>query len=561
MTATEFRTDETTLGWRATLLLLIYGCSLYLINLGDARVLTHHEVFFAEPAREMLLSGEWLMTPYGGMIINHKPPLTYWVIAAAMTLFQSSAEWVIRLPFVLATVGLGLLMAHLGAHWFGRRIAILTGLIQLTAFYTLMQGRLAESDILLTFFVAAAMVLFAEGALPGPTGEVSNDRWRRPLFFLMTALAFMTKGPIAIIFIGGGCGLTILLTRQWRSMRFFISPLGWLFMAAFVVGWPLAAYLKDPNVIADWKRHNLDRFAGKFGEPGGHRPFAFYFYVVPLLLMPWTPFLAYGLWASLREKIARKPQSLFLWSWALVGILFLSLSDWKHKHYCIPVLPPLSVLMAYGVERCFFDPKRWRLPVIATISLLLIGEGVGIAIVSMLKPEILAAVALLATALVAGASLAVVADKRSSTWWSLGAIFGATWVVAALVQSVMMPHFDSYRDQTILAHEINKRLPDGRTVHMVDLRENQISFYLRWPIHRTDDADLFCSDRVAASTEDLYVVGPRSLGAKMAEVADVQTLTECATLRRIMSEEDRLTLYRVTPTVAQIGSHETPSAR
>ena len=52
------------------------------------------------------------------------------------------------------------MVAWLGTRWYGRRVGLLSGFIQLTPFYVLMQARLAEADMLLCLWVTMAMVLF-----------------------------------------------------------------------------------------------------------------------------------------------------------------------------------------------------------------------------------------------------------------------------------------------------------------------------------------------------------------------------------------------------------------
>ena len=81
-------------------ILVLFGASLLLIGLGSSRVLTYHEVVFAEPAKEMLASGDFVVPRIGGVPFTDKPPATAWTIAAAMTLFRSQSEWVVRLPSV-----------------------------------------------------------------------------------------------------------------------------------------------------------------------------------------------------------------------------------------------------------------------------------------------------------------------------------------------------------------------------------------------------------------------------------------------------------------------------
>lgn len=55
---------------------------------------------YAGVAWEMLRSGDWLVPRLNGLPFFHKPPLFYWISAAAMSVFGVS-EWPARLPSLI----------------------------------------------------------------------------------------------------------------------------------------------------------------------------------------------------------------------------------------------------------------------------------------------------------------------------------------------------------------------------------------------------------------------------------------------------------------------------
>ena len=100
-------------------------------------------------------------------------------------------------------------------------------------------------------------------------------------------------------------------------------------------------------------RDNLiNRFAnGKAMNTDGREPAYYYLYVVPLFMMPWTPWVVVGLVRG--SSLGERPRAFwtFLACWFAAGLLFLSCSAFKHKHYAIPLLTPLSVYAACGLDR------------------------------------------------------------------------------------------------------------------------------------------------------------------------------------------------------------------
>src|SRR4051812_46084478 len=84
----------------------------------DARRLHHpDEGRYAEIAREMQADGDWVTPRLDGLRYYEKPPLQYWLTAAAYTAFGVD-EWTARLPVALFGW-----LAVLAIAWAGTRIA------------------------------------------------------------------------------------------------------------------------------------------------------------------------------------------------------------------------------------------------------------------------------------------------------------------------------------------------------------------------------------------------------------------------------------------------------
>src|SRR3954471_12156514 len=179
------------------LLIIVFGCSLLLAGLGR-RTLTRHEALAAYPAREMLLYGHWIVPMYAGIPRTAKPPGMYWITAGAIKFFHSESEFIVRLPSALAGVATGLMIASFAARHYGRRIGMVSGLMVLSSIYVLVQARLAESDMLLSALVCAAMLIFADGPVIETENEAPRKKfgqtifeWRPIVFYLLIGLTFL----------------------------------------------------------------------------------------------------------------------------------------------------------------------------------------------------------------------------------------------------------------------------------------------------------------------------------------------------------------------------------
>lgn len=97
--------------------LLLLASASWLRNLGAAPLMDDTEPLFAEAARQMLLTGDWITPQFNGQPRFDKPPLLYWLMAASARLLGCHV-WALRLPpaasAVLLTAALGATAARFG---------------------------------------------------------------------------------------------------------------------------------------------------------------------------------------------------------------------------------------------------------------------------------------------------------------------------------------------------------------------------------------------------------------------------------------------------------------
>ncbi len=534
----------TPLEWRGWLIVLGYAATLLGIGLGSSRVLTQHEVMFAEPAREMLATGDWVTPRLAGVPFNDKPPLTAWTIAAVMRLTGSESPWVVRLPALLAALVTVAWITAVASRWFGAQLAMLAGLVQSSTFYVLMQARLAESDMPLCAFVTTAL-----GALAMAADDARPWRWwYSGVFYLGAALAFLTKGPLGLALVFPPAVLLGIWLGQRRIARMLLAPWAIAGFLALASAWPLAAYQANPEIGRDWWMHNLDRFLGRMddGGAGGRKPALFYFYMIPALMLPWTLPLVLALANAVRQGRWSTLPWRWVAAWVVPGLTLLSLSVWKHKHYSIPILPPLSLLAAWGLWLHVTSRQRRAVPYGgAVLALLLLGSAIGLAVLAALAPALAGLYAVLVAMVALGGTAAWWLARRHRPQGQLAAFFATTWLVAVTVQLTVMPAHDSYRAVAELAARTNRQVPAGQPVYLLGLAVHQIAYYLDSPLIRVDNP-VAARERLASANQSVcYAVVPRALADSLGELGQVEVLDECQRLLRHTGEADRLTLIRL----------------
>lgn len=534
------------LGYSGVGVILLYGITLLVGYHLSQRTLTMHEVIFAQPAKEMLASGDFLVPRVGGVVFGDKPLLTMWLMAAAIEITGSTDEWIVRLPSSLAALMTAVVIGMTAARWFGRRTGILAGLVQFTSYYVLQMATLAESDMLLIGSVALAICFFAWTQIPSPMGQVQG-RWTPWVFGFLVGLAFMIKGPIGVVFIGLTVCSWMLLNRQWSLLGFFFHPGGLLVFLLMALPYPLLSGWRYPPILNEWLLHNWGRFKGDLTQAQQVEPVWFYFYNLPMVLLPWTPCLIVAL---MDRKLWKHPLFLLAWCWFLPGVLFLSCSAWKWKHYMSPLLPGITLIAAVGLERWLYITSQilqryWRPMMVAT---LLLGTA-GVAVVYKTNPLGKLPIVVLIMLATLSALTVMELNYRRLYRYSVPALFAMIWIMIAGVFIWVLPEHDHCRVQVEFAERINQRQELDKPLHLVNLSYHQIIYYLKKPIVRMDKIKQFQTLAEEIDDEKFVLIKQKDL-SEIQSLGLVQPLDSCPNTRRKAGAGDHLVLVRLQSAVS-----------
>jgi 4-amino-4-deoxy-L-arabinose transferase-like glycosyltransferase len=351
---------------RITLPLLLVAALTFFAGLGRGAITDSDEAFYAESAREMVASGDWLTPHYNYEPRLQKPVLYYWLTSATYLVFGPT-EFAARLWAAMAGLGLVLVTAACGRRWYDESTGLLAGAIVATNFGYFSIGRMALPDLPLTFCITlaiwAALVSTLEFHLRAPRYGGHAERSPRK-FVLLSALGlglgFLMKGPVGLII--PAIVIIPVLAIERRSIA--LTPndivLGLLVMLAVSMPWYVLMWMRHGNEYLQgfFVGDNFERFAtDRFNDP---RPWWFYLPVLGGGLLPWAPQALVWLgpitqWLRRRRDVGTIDLRLILW--ALLPLIFYTLSVGKQPRYILPVLPPLALLLAAAiVERT----QEWR---------------------------------------------------------------------------------------------------------------------------------------------------------------------------------------------------------
>lgn len=328
-------------------LLLIFAVSaaLLLPGLGRTTINREQELRVALTARSMCEGGSWLIPHYRGEVRLRKPPVMYWLVATSMHIARNTQSLLAaRLPSALATFGMAAALYALGRFLIGRRRALLAGLMLPATAIILRQGRVAETDVLLTACTATS-ALFGFLALT----RAPSRRWWL-LAGLFGGVGFMTKGPAALVLPVLAWAAYAVATPRARS-HFRLRHIwpGALAFALVALPWYIAITGFGPNESAAEAQIESE-IVVMAAESHHDGPFYYYTYTIFQALAPWSLLLLPAIpAAAMRGR--RRAGVRFAALWLLTTFVVLSSISSKQIHYACLLAPPSLLLCAWWLGR------------------------------------------------------------------------------------------------------------------------------------------------------------------------------------------------------------------
>ena len=297
-------------------------------------------------AYDMLTRGDWVVPQLAGMPVPERAPLFYVIAAACAKVFGGvlSLHEAARLAVAICLALTLWLLALTGRELYGRAFRWLPVLLFIGCVGLWDRGHALSPE--LGLLVADTLALYALAlALRRPA---LGGMW----LGVAAGLAFLLRGPLGPALIAA-IALLLGFFGPWRS-RYHLATLGLAAIVALplLVAWPLALYLRSPDLFAQWQEaQSLSRFIGLTADsPQAER----LFYLKNLLWFAW-PALPLALWTlwlrgrgyngGLATAGIELPAVAFL-----VMLVVLSAAAEPRANLALPMLLPLALLGAAEVD-------------------------------------------------------------------------------------------------------------------------------------------------------------------------------------------------------------------
>ncbi len=327
------------------LLIILTGALLYIPFLGGVHLFDWDEVNFAESAREMIVTGDYLTVNINFIPFWEKPPLFIWFQVLSMKIFGIN-EFAARFPNAICGIVTLLYLYTTGRRMIDRSFGFLWILVytgSVLPFFYFKSGIIDPWFNLFIFSGLVSFITFLDTDKPA-------QRWLRLILSAaLLGLAVLTKGPAAIL-IFGLVVATYLMLNKLRLKISAIEIISYILVLILVGGiWFLIQIIiGNYNVVLDFLTYQVRLFKN---QDAGHGGFFLYHVVVLFFgVFPASIFALKGFRRGYYDDPFQKRLKLWLLILFLVVLILFSIVRTKIVHYSSLCYFPLTYFGAYAIH-------------------------------------------------------------------------------------------------------------------------------------------------------------------------------------------------------------------
>lgn len=409
------REKDIILGRDPLIWISLVALPVFLVHIGTP-ALSDAEAMYAQIAREMRETGDWITPHLNGNRHFDKPPLIFWLVAVAQTLFGPS-EASARFWPALAAWGTIPLVGFMGRSLYGFRTGWMAAIIFAACLGPFIYGSMLMPDSVLIFWITLSMLAYIKGfALQ------RNNLW---LWVMFASIGFstLTKGILGLGLSSAAIGIHVLLSGRLKEFLRWPFWVGGLVFSAVSVPWHFAVAKVNGDFLEYYFiREHIHRFTGQRYPSDEHVPLALFLILTFFWTFPWICMVPQALWKAVqrvRSSIFKKSLDLLPLVWIAFFLLLFSASKSRLEYYALPAIPAFALLLGKFWSDATTRSQKGEALRSLTIPLTVMAPLMGL-------------VALLAFALLGPAKEVVLGMLDRA--WPTGGIDGAQWQRAILDQ-------------------------------------------------------------------------------------------------------------------------------
>lgn len=330
------------------------------VTLEVAELVDPTETRYATIAANMLTNNDYVIPRlYEGNSLDtyfSKPPLHFWLTSIAFKFFGID-EWTARLASFLSLIAICFCLVIIGKKLWNDNTGIISAIFCASSpLIFLMSG---GSHVDMTFTACVTIALSAFILRVHNSSSFKMNEIYSAIFFIATALSFLTKGPVGLVLILLPIALWILCTKSYSVFKLPSWKFGIILFLVITIPWFYLAEKASPGFLEYYFiNENLLRYiTHDYGGRHGANHTRVYGYIWFMLLLATAPFSFFGITFLIKGKaslIISKLKSnkliIFFLLWGVSPAIFFTFSSSILSAYVLPGIPGLAICFALLIK-------------------------------------------------------------------------------------------------------------------------------------------------------------------------------------------------------------------
>ncbi|MGE0021941.1 MAG: ArnT family glycosyltransferase [Draconibacterium sp.] len=326
---------------------------LFVPFLGGVHLFDWDEINFAEAAREMIVTGDYLTVQINFQPFWEKPPLFIWMQVLAMKMFGIN-EFAARFPNAICGIVTLLVIFNIGRKIRDNQFGLLWVLAFAGAVLPFFYFKSGIIDPWFNLFIFLGIWFLVRYSNPADNAKLRNAA----LAGAFAGLAILTKGPVGFLLIALTSGIFLLLIRFRLKVK-FVDVLVYFLMLALVGGSWFAVMILNGQLetVIDFIVYQVRLFQTKDAGHGGFFGYHFvvlFFTVFPTSILALKAFRKENIDNDL-HRLTKKWMLILFW----VVLILFSIVKTKIVHYSSLAYFPLTFLAAGFVYNAWQNKLVW----------------------------------------------------------------------------------------------------------------------------------------------------------------------------------------------------------
>lgn len=330
------------------LLIVLVSIVFFMPFLGAVHLFDWDEINFAEIAREMVVTGDYLRPQINYELFTEKPPMFMWMQAASMNVFGMN-EYAARFPNTIAGLITLLFLYHAGTKLFNKKFGMLWAAAYFGSVLPHLYFRSGIIDPWFNLFIFLGLyhlILYYWKKEKHSEIELNKSKWFYIILAgIFTGLGILVKGPVAFLIIAIVLGIYWIL----KKFKFYLNIIDFsiftvVTLATAAIWFGIVSAFYGPQFAIEFTVRQWELFSQ---QDAGHGGFLGYHFVVLLIgVFPASIFMIRSMGkmphGNSVQNDMRKWMLVLFW---VVLILFTIVST-KIVHYSSLAYYPITFLAA-----------------------------------------------------------------------------------------------------------------------------------------------------------------------------------------------------------------------